>query len=216
MRARTVLVLVALAGAIGSGASAAAAPPPPARRSPIRWSTSAVSPTPPASSRASSTPSRARRARDHRDATASGPMTSPTRAPGLLDTFQPPEILGANGYWQDEDMEIDTRRKLIIGALDPRHDDVDQTSCPGIGTLGAKNRNPKLPLGLLRHLLRRPGGTCGRSATSSSCPRAIRRAASRTAATSGPAARRGATTSPTSARSRRAAAATAGRSGSPT
>ena len=62
--------------------------------------------------------------------------------PVLLDTFQPPEILGARGYWQDEDMELDTRRKLIIGALDPRHDDVDQTSCPGIGTLSAKTRNP--------------------------------------------------------------------------
>jgi len=63
-------------------------------------------------------------------------------SPQLLDTFQPPEILGANGYWQDEDMDIDVRRKLIIGALDPRHDDVDQASCPGIGTSGAKNRNP--------------------------------------------------------------------------
>ena len=63
--------------------------------------------------------------------------------PQLLDSYQPPGILGANGYWQDEDMELDTRRKLIIGALDPRHDDVDQTSCPGIGTLGAKNRNPR-------------------------------------------------------------------------
>ena len=62
--------------------------------------------------------------------------------PQPLDSFQPPGILGANGYWQDEDMELDTRRKLIIGALDPRHDDVDQTSCPGIGTLSAKNRNP--------------------------------------------------------------------------
>ena len=60
----------------------------------------------------------------------------------VLDTFQPPEILGANGYWQDEDMDIDVRRNLIIGALDPRHDDVDQTSCPGIGTLGSKNRDP--------------------------------------------------------------------------
>ena len=39
-------------------------------------------------------------------------------------------------------MEIDTRRKLIIGSLDPRHDDVDQTSCPGIGQLSDKNRNP--------------------------------------------------------------------------
>jgi hypothetical protein len=53
--------------------------------------------------------------------------------PRVLDTFQPPDILGENGYWQDEDMEIDTRRKLIIGALDPRHDDVRQDLCPGIG-----------------------------------------------------------------------------------
>ena len=60
----------------------------------------------------------------------------------VLDTFQPPEILGPNGYWQDEDMDIDVRRNLIIGALDPRHDDVDQASCPGIGTLGSKNRDP--------------------------------------------------------------------------
>ena len=30
-------------------------------------------------------------------------------------------------------MDIDTRRKLIIGALDPRHDDVRQDQCPGIG-----------------------------------------------------------------------------------
>jgi hypothetical protein len=63
--------------------------------------------------------------------------------PVPLDTFQPPEILGENGYWQDEDMQLDTRRKLIIGALDPRHDNVDQASCPGIGTLSEKTRNPK-------------------------------------------------------------------------
>ena len=63
--------------------------------------------------------------------------------PRELDTFQPPEILGANGYWQDEDMEIDVRRKLIIGALDPRHDNVDQISCPGIGTVSQKTRNPR-------------------------------------------------------------------------
>jgi hypothetical protein len=76
-------------------------------------------------------------------------VTDPA-APELLDTFQPPEVLGANGYWQDEDMEIDVRRKLIIGALDPRHDDVDQTSCPGIGTSGSKTRNPWLPVRVLR------------------------------------------------------------------
>jgi hypothetical protein len=65
--------------------------------------------------------------------------------PRLLDTFQPDQILGEFGYWQDEDMELDTRRKLIIGALDPRHDNVDQsqgTGCPGIGTASAKTRNP--------------------------------------------------------------------------
>ncbi len=62
--------------------------------------------------------------------------------PQLLDTYQPPEILGTNGYWQDEDMDIDRRRKLIIGALDPRHDNVDQESCPGIGTAGSKTRDP--------------------------------------------------------------------------
>ena len=45
--------------------------------------------------------------------------------PKLLDTFQPPDMPRRQnrGYWQDEDMDIDTRRKLIIGALDPRHDD---------------------------------------------------------------------------------------------
>jgi len=68
-------------------------------------------------------------------------VTDPTQ-PKLLDSFQPAEVLGAHGYWQDEDMEIDVHRKLIIGALDPRHDDVDQASCPGIGTFSAKTRNP--------------------------------------------------------------------------
>jgi hypothetical protein len=67
---------------------------------------------------------------------------SDPRDPVPLDSYQPAQILGPNGYWQDEDMEIDRRRKLIIGALDPRHDNVDQNSCPGIGTLGAKTRNP--------------------------------------------------------------------------
>ncbi len=59
----------------------------------------------------------------------------------MLDTSQTAEILGECGYWQDEDMGIDTRQDLM-GALDPRHDNVDQASCPGIGTLGTKTRNP--------------------------------------------------------------------------
>jgi hypothetical protein len=52
-----------------------------------------------------------------------------------LDSFMPEGIDTAGsppGYWQDEDMELDTRRKLIIGALDPRHNDTDPaaTGCP--------------------------------------------------------------------------------------
>ena len=62
-------------------------------------------------------------------------VSDPTN-PQVLDTFMPAEILGDFGYWQDEDMDIDVRRNLIIGALDPRHDNVDQVSCPGIGTSG--------------------------------------------------------------------------------
>ena len=77
--------------------------------------------------------------------------------PVLMDSFQPARILGENGYWQDEDMEVDTRRKLIIGALDPRHDDVDQTACPGIGTLSAKNRNPNCDSGFYVISYRDPG-----------------------------------------------------------
>jgi hypothetical protein len=58
--------------------------------------------------------------------------------PVLLDTFMPAGIAtrldaqGRQGYWQDEDMELDTRRNLIIGALDPRHNDQDPaaTGCP--------------------------------------------------------------------------------------
>ena len=52
--------------------------------------------------------------------------------PTLLDTFMPPGVNPANGYWQDEDMELDTRRNLIIGALDPRHNETDPVAsgCP--------------------------------------------------------------------------------------
>ena len=89
---------------------------------------------------------------------------------------------------------------------------------PGIGTARppmSKNRDPGCRSGFYVISYANPR-TCARSATSSSCPPATPRAASRTASTSGRAARRGATTSPTSARSRPAAAATAARSGSPT
>jgi hypothetical protein len=56
--------------------------------------------------------------------------------PELLDTFLPDGI-AEFGYWQDEDMELDTRRNLIIGALDPRHNEADPaaTGCPVEDTL---------------------------------------------------------------------------------
>ena len=59
--------------------------------------------------------------------------------PELRDEFLPAGIDPAGtttsplgGYWQNEDMELDTRRKLIIGALDPRHNDANPaaTGCP--------------------------------------------------------------------------------------
>jgi hypothetical protein len=57
--------------------------------------------------------------------------------PRPLDSFIPAD-LEEGGYWQNEDMELDTRRKLIIGALDPRHTDLgatEESPCPpGGGT----------------------------------------------------------------------------------
>ncbi len=58
---------------------------------------------------------------------------SDPEAPRLLDEFIPAD-LAAGGYWQNEDMELDTRRKLIIGALDPRHTDNPLGACPANGS----------------------------------------------------------------------------------
>jgi hypothetical protein len=55
---------------------------------------------------------------------------SDPKDPEPLDEYLPPE-LATFGYWQNEDMELDTRRKLIIGSLDPRHTEKDQSRCPG-------------------------------------------------------------------------------------
>jgi hypothetical protein len=67
---------------------------------------------------------------------------SDPKDPQLLDTYLPPE-LAEFGYWQNEDMELDTRRKLIIGSLDPRHTEIDQTRCPGANNVtGPKLVNP--------------------------------------------------------------------------
>ena len=63
----------------------------------------------------------------------------------------------AGGYWQNEDMELDTKRKLIIGALDPRHTDASgATRLPG--RRRAARPRPGLQERVLRHLVREPGG----------------------------------------------------------
>jgi hypothetical protein len=59
-------------------------------------------------------------------------VSDPSR-PKALDSFIPAD-LAEGGWWQNEDMEIDTRRKLIIGALDPRHTDNPITTCPANGS----------------------------------------------------------------------------------
>ena len=61
----------------------------------------------------------------------------------------------AAGYWQDEDMELDTKRNLIIGALDPRHNDPTRPSAPLDDD--ADRPRPGLPSGFFVDLLRRPG-----------------------------------------------------------
>ena len=72
--------------------------------------------------------------------------------PKLLDEFIPND-LAAGGYWQNEDMELDTKRKLIIGALDPRHTDSPLGAVSG----QREHVEPGLQERLLRHLLREPG-----------------------------------------------------------
>src|SRR5918992_5829620 len=63
-------------------------------------------------------------------------VSDPTN-PKPLDSFLPAD-LNPGGYWQNEDMELDTRRKLIIGALDPRHTELgatDESPCPPGGSV---------------------------------------------------------------------------------
>lgn len=61
--------------------------------------------------------------------------------PQPLDSFMPEGINPDAGYWQDEDMELDTKRKLIIGALDPRHNDANPTAtgCPDADNLAVRD-----------------------------------------------------------------------------
>ena len=69
---------------------------------------------------------------------------SDPKDPQPLDTYLPPE-LAEFGYWQNEDMELDTRRKLVIGALDPRHTENAPTECTG--TNADKIANPRCKSG---------------------------------------------------------------------
>jgi hypothetical protein len=71
-------------------------------------------------------------------------VSDPTN-PQPLDSFMPDGINPADGYWQDEDMELDTKRKLIIGALDPRHNDADPTAtgCPDADNLAVRDPDCK-------------------------------------------------------------------------
>jgi hypothetical protein len=62
-------------------------------------------------------------------------VSDPTN-PKPLGSFLPAD-LNPGGYWQNEDMELDTKRKLIIGALDPRHTGLGATNtspCPPGGS----------------------------------------------------------------------------------
>ena len=111
---------------------------------------------------------------------------SDPKNPKPLDSFIPAD-LAAGGWWQNEDMELDTRRKLIIGSLDPRHTDVADRVLPRTGG----SEQPGAQERLLRHLLRQPAAS-SRSATSSRCRPGTPRAASRSARylwTGGPARR---------------------------
>ena len=70
-----------------------------------------------------------------RAASASRRSTSATRRTRRRWTRSSRPTSPKGGWWQNEDMEIDTRRKLIIGSLDPRHtDDADQRTCPANGS----------------------------------------------------------------------------------
>lgn len=65
--------------------------------------------------------------------------------PKPLDTFLPPD-LKEGGFWEGEDMDIDTERKLVFMSLDPRHDEADPigTGCPPPRT----TRNPNCRSGI--------------------------------------------------------------------
>ncbi len=124
--------------------------------------------------------------------------------PQELDTFLPDE-LAEFGYWQDEDMELDTRRKLIIGALDPRHNDVPLGDCTGSSatnpTDGRRVRDPDCMSGFYVISYADPANLRADRRVRVAARRPHRQLHPEAAATSGPAARRGAPTRTGSARS---------------
>ena len=90
----------------------------------------------------------------------------------LLDEFMPAGIdpVGTatsplGGYWQNEDMELDTRRKLIIGALDPRHNVAGPAdgACPHNDNLAVRDVDCKSGFFVISYA---DPATCARSATS--------------------------------------------------
>src|SRR3954462_11535207 len=114
---RAALVLAALAGAATTGATAAAATPPPGAA--ISDSLEYIGRVPDSSHIVEgkfdtvmgrdvlvTTGTYGFRIYDVRDAAH----------PKALDTLHPPDILGKNGYWHDEDIGIDRKRKLVSGA----------------------------------------------------------------------------------------------------
>ena len=151
------LVLAALAGATTTGATAAAATPPPGAA--ISDSLQYIGRVPDSSHIVEgkfdtvmgrdvlvTTGTYGFRIYDVRDAAH----------PKALDTLQPPEVLGKNGYWQDEDMEIDTQAQADHrrARSPPRRRRPDEL--PGHRPAQRQEPQPEVPLGLLRHLLQGP------------------------------------------------------------
>ena len=161
----------------------------PVRRSRTRWSTSARA-RHVAGRRRKFTGRRGRTSDRHRTLRLQDARRQRSNQSSVLDTFQPAEILGPNGYWQDEEWTSTARRNLILGAPDPRYDNVDQASCPAASVRLPGRPGTSMPLCFYIISYADPEnleqvGDPGRPAC------ATRSAASSRVTTSGPAARSG-------------------------
>ena len=109
--------------------------------------------------------------------------------PQALDTFQPPEVLGrerllaGRGHGARHPAQADHRRARSRATTTST-----SRAARASGSSAAQDPQPEVPLGLLRHLLRRPGGPAAGRPLRRGAQQATPRAASRTAATSGRAA----------------------------